>query len=79
MSADWLAETRQAEVRGFGAETGQAVAASDVKGKTKQVVQDGAPGKWFQRKILWVIVGLLAYAGLMAGLVIYTFMYLMGV
>lgn len=67
MSADWLTET------------GQAVAASDVKGETKQAKQDSTPKKWFQSKILWVIAGILAYAGLMAGLVIYTYMYLTGV
>lgn len=78
MSADWLAETRQAEVGDFDAETRKAVAASDVKGETKQPMQDGASRKWFQSKILWVIVGLLGYAGLMAGIVIYIFFYLTG-
>ena len=67
MSADWMAE-----------DAGEA-ADADSENLTQESTKDGTPGRWYQSKLFWVIAGILAYAGLMAGLVIYTFLYLTGV
>ncbi len=67
MSADWMLEPDAEAARLSGVATVQEEAAFGKKSK-----------KWFRNKMFWVIVGILAYAGLMAGLVVYMFFYLMG-
>lgn len=76
MSADWLPEAGQ--IGKSGVQTGKTLASCGAKVETKQPMKDAVSKKWYQSKIMWVIVGLLGYAGLMAGIVIYTFFYLTG-
>lgn len=67
MNADFLPEAGQGEVGKSGEET---VSAKNV--------EDSHRSGWLNKKVLLVVAGLLAYAGLLVGLVIYTFFYLTG-
>ena len=64
MSADWMAE-----------DAGKVTDANSAN-LTGESAKGGTPRRWYHSKLFWVIAGILAYAGLMAGLVIYTFLYL---
>jgi len=68
MSADWLTE------KGMGG-----LEESDAETIPAKMDEDASRGGWTNKKIFLLVAGLLAYAGLMVGLVIYTFMYLTGV
>ncbi len=68
MSADWLTENGKGSL-------GEADAVPIFAKKA----EDAQRSVWSNKKIFLLVAGLLAYAGLMVGLVIYTFMYLTGV
>lgn len=68
MSADWMTEDAKKATTDAGLEN-----------MTGEFSKHGAKRRWYHSKLFWVITGILAYAGLMAGLVIYTFLYLTGV
>lgn len=83
MSADWMHEA-EADVERSPVENTirnpiKKSVGNSIEQPMEQPVQAVAPKKWFQNKILWVVAGVLAYAGLMAGLVIWVFLYLIGV